>query len=450
MLVNLGHPAGRLLVERWYEAFMAIPDAVLAAMPDWSATGDDDQDLLQLVIRREPDIADAVLIADPDLLNSRHARFIRQHLRTDTRDLDRRIENIELEVGAAMADGPPRDAPALLDDRALHALRHQIHHAPPLVEAGPGTPGAAGIAAALGHWARRRPDAVPEHLRGLAEALDARDQDALFRLFAEFGRSPAALGQLGGPRQHERAAAEPGFARKRSLRTLDALLSLAEAVGVLDVESPDQGRWGFNAKLPPATLLAQVGAALGIDAGPPPAFGRHLGLEVGGRVLHLRMVEALHSAWRIRQWLALLGLDGVVEVGSGIGLRAGYAARLGLDRYHLLADASLSAVQACLLATDSAPGEVGPVADGDLPLAGLLFSEEALSELSADDAAALLRTARERGVRAVLSVDHEAVRPDGGRRAVRALVAAAGGFRPIHRGPHALRPGFVEEMFLAE
>ena len=378
--------------------------------------------------------------------------FVRQHLRSDTDNLERRIANIAAEVEAIGKAGPPGRRPAVQDDRALSVLRHPKGHDLPLVEASPGRINLDAAAEAVACWSEHPGSETLPHQQQLRSALDAADVPGVARMLAQFGRCPAAEGILGGPRQHRRAAEDPAFARLRALRTHDALTSLAEACGALRVENPDQGRWGFNVRLPSGELLDRIGQALAMDAGPPDAIGGYLGIEAGkGRVLHLRMVEAIYSAWRIRQVLTLLDLDVVMELGGGPGLRALYAHRLGVVRYATVEETVMGAVQTYLLAASGAGDAVrsspchrfGSRAD-------LLFAEETLPERSEKVALDRLRRARDAGVRAILSVNHEAHLPhDAPTPTMGALVSALGGFRLAQRTLHPVRPGFVEELFVA-
>src|SRR5215469_1397923 len=62
------------LVTRWYAAFMKITENDLLSKETWSG-GRNDQDLLQKVLRDNPDLMGDVYFEDPSLLNSRDGRF---------------------------------------------------------------------------------------------------------------------------------------------------------------------------------------------------------------------------------------------------------------------------------------------------------------------------------------------------------------------------------------
>jgi hypothetical protein len=451
VLMNLSRADGRLLVERWHKKFLQISDAQLRAAQDWLDVGND-EDLLRQVFHDDAALGTAAFFEGKDLINSRRARFIRQHLRSDTSNLDRRIANIAVEVEAIRKAGSRDQKPTTVDDRALSVLRHPNGRDLTLVEAPPGPINLDAAAKAFASWSEYPGLRTQPHHQELRSALASGNVPRVARILADFGRSPAAEGSLGGPRQHRRAAEDPAFARIRALRTHDALTSLAEACGALRIENPDQGLWGFNVRRSSGELLDRIGEVLAMDVGPPSGIGGYLGIEAGeGRVLHLRMLEAIYSAWRIRQFMTLLDLKWATEIGGATGLRALYANRLGVVRYSIVEDTILAAVQTYLLAASKAGAGVRSNACEQFgSRAGLLFIEETSFEPSEQIELGRLRRARDAGVRAILSVNHEAsISHDASGRTMGELVAALGGFRLAHRALHPVRPGYVEELFVA-
>ena len=100
-LFNLGHPLGRSIVMQWNERFAAVSDDRLAAAHDWIGN-DDDQDLIQSILRSDPQLCSAVFLQSTDLMNSSFATFIRQHLRGYSSSFEERMEAIRREVSAVL------------------------------------------------------------------------------------------------------------------------------------------------------------------------------------------------------------------------------------------------------------------------------------------------------------------------------------------------------------
>jgi SAM-dependent methyltransferase len=474
-LINFGHPQGRRLVERWRDAFLALPDEWLRQHASWPQDGNEDQDLIQRILKTDRDIADAVLVESQDFMNSRHARFIRQHLRAQTSDIDARVRSIAAEVYAIFqrdgaAPAALLDRPPVTTERESRLLQHPIGLEPQLLETGDAAPLPAFAERVIAAWhaVDERP-APPTPQADFAALLDRRDAPAVAAEMSRLGRVRVSQGFFGGLRQHRRAATDPAFGYRRALRTYDALVSLAEAVGVLRVENPELGPWGENVQIGAEPLLDRIAEALGVDLTPPAHIGGYLGIAAGGSVvLHLRIVEAIYAAWRLCQVAQLRGGARICHVGGGAGLTAYYARKLGLTD-QLIADTPLmNAVQAYVLGapvgrTDMALA--GEAADGVplriLPVSALstlapgsfdiLFNEDSLFEMEGDEAAAIVAEARRLAIPAILSFNQEATavgQPP--RLRVRERIARTGGYRLVQRQRHGLRAGFVEELFLAD
>ena len=445
-MVNCGHPLGRRLVEAWAAAFEAFSDDVLQQMPEWR--GADDQEMLHTILRERSDIAAAVRVESMDLLNSAHARFVRQRLRAQFATFDDRLQTIREEVDAVMRASGVAWRGGAVEPGGREAARtlHALPGEPWLAQAPAAQPDPARGARAI--TASR---AVPVALRDsfgeqFAERLALGDARWVASEIAALGRSEAGRGVLGGDRQHRRCRDDPAFARQRALRTQDSLLSLAELTGAVQLENPDLGPWGVTPRIGAAALFAGIESALGVDLAPPRSIGGYLGIEVGPDiVLHLRMIEAIYAAWRIGQVAALIGGRGVTEIGGGIGLTAWYARRFGHADYRLVPlSPAAAAVQAYVL--DEHPPASGAGGDGPTDL---LFCDDLLPSAAGPDLVEQLRAQQRRGVRAILSFGQEATgRPDAPAPRFADLAAQAGGWTRQWRGRHGLRPGYVEEVYL--
>jgi len=440
-LVNLGQPGGRRLVTAWAARLAQLSDARLKAMKEWGE--DNDQDMLHAVLREAPDLLDLVLVESTDVLNSAHAQFIRRSgAQFDT--LDARLAAIGEEVAAvARTWRLPDAAPVAAGSREAARLPRAPVEGAWLTEARPGEGGMLAAERAISAW--RAAAAPPDD--AWTCALQGEDVAGVARMLQRLGREPVARGLLGGDRQHERHAADPAFARERALRTHDALLSLAELTGAVPVENPNLGPWGRTRRIAPPALFAAIEATLDRELAPPRTIGAYLGLEVGrGLVLHLRMAEAIHLAWRAGQVAAMLGLRQVAELGGGIGLAAWYARALGLLSYRLVAPAAMQALQAGVLADQVPATAITGRIEGSLDM---LVAEDLATQAEAE-VAEHLADAAAHGARAILSMGHEASADPARPWTAAALIARAGGWRRVGRARHGLRPGYVEELFVRE
>ena len=465
--VNLGHEQGRALVRSWARRFAAHSDQILREASEWMGGGND-QDLLQDLLREEPAIAAAVLIEPMSFINGPHASFIRQHLRTLSPTWQARLEALTQAVAEIMRSGG-RPAPAAIarsdaDLRWAARLSHEQGRLPALVEAPVPEPRMDLAEAACAIWAVARGRSLPpaDHQRDFALALDRGDVAAVAADLAAFGKVAIAQGTLGGARQHERAGSRQ-FTERLARWTYDKLVSLAEAVGALALENPEAGRWGENALVDPAKLFEAIETALDADLTPPAHIGGYLGIGVGqGRIVHMRMLDAIHAAWRLRQIGETNAPDGsvrIAEIAGGPGLTAFYARRLGLASYHVYDEAVNRAVLAHMLGDSgfdaSSPGKPAPrLAILDLRDLGgakagsidLLFNADSLPGLDPAEAIAHLAEARRLGIRHLFSINQEASLP--GHVPVAELARLAGGYRLASRHRHWLREGYVEEHYI--
>ncbi|MBU3076980.1 hypothetical protein [Sphingomonas quercus] len=127
-LVNLGHPLGRDLVARWLALYQAKSDGWIAGTAQWPED-DNDQYMLFSLLRDHVELREAVHYESRDLINSDHARFIRQKLRAylpDQAERTRALKLITDEVlGGSTSEGPAAQLGPLVATATYRALLHR-------------------------------------------------------------------------------------------------------------------------------------------------------------------------------------------------------------------------------------------------------------------------------------------------------------------------------------
>jgi hypothetical protein len=163
---------------------------------------------------------------------------------------------------------------------------------------------------------------VDTHHSRLVEVLDRRDAPGLARLLASMFQEEFVSGIMGdsGIKHHR-----TGFgARLLSLRTLDSLVSLAEAIGAAPVETSGQGQAGLAFRHGLSSLLARVHEVVGFEIGFPDVGAPH-GLIVDGHLITPNTPEQIYAALRLDQAIrndlpsrSESALE-IVEIGGGYG-----------------------------------------------------------------------------------------------------------------------------------
>ena len=102
LFLNCRHPATPWLVRRWSEKFHEISDETLRWAKNFHDFTDD-QVMLHDVIREDAGFLHKIYYESPDLINSTHASFIRQILRSNASSFEERLQLIRIETDAIMS-----------------------------------------------------------------------------------------------------------------------------------------------------------------------------------------------------------------------------------------------------------------------------------------------------------------------------------------------------------
>lgn len=275
---------------------------------------------------------------------------------------------------------------------------------------------------------------------------------------------PISHGLGPGPMVRDVCRTEEGNAGIATL-CLDRLISLAEAMGLLTVENPDQGKWGENVYEPPDEVAAKIEQALGIPICPPPACS-YFGMPVNGKLLFAKSCEHIYSAWRL--WELGGGAAGsICEIGGGYGGVAYYMVRMGLQRYTIFDLPRINVLQGYYLVKTLPETAVSLYGEPEAGIRVLPYWESAkepagrftaaLNQDSFPEIAAVivldyLRDLRRSVAGPLLSINQESQAPstcpEHLQNLVPDLVRQAGGYHRTGRFPYWLRKGYVEEVYV--
>jgi len=254
--------------------------------------------------------------------------------------------------------------------------------------------------------------------------------------------------------------------RLTAVAYLDKLVCLAEAVGVLAVENPEQGDgWGQNIYVDPDELVESIEAAIGVPLLPPPGAITVEGLDTKRGALHYRHINALYAALLVRRAVPVYGA--ICEYGGGLGLVGLYSRALGLGDYtlfdlpianllagHFLMN-SLGGDAVRLYGEDSSPTAIKVLPywtclEAPANAYTLSLNQDSFPEIDEEMVrrylGEIVRTTR----RHFLSINQEATaRMTNERRqlALPRILREIPAFRLTHRAPCWVRSGYVEELY---
>jgi len=304
--------------------------------------------------------------------------------------------------------------------------------------------------------------------RRLAELLDRLDAPALALELASMFRKTFVLGMAPGSLiSHSESSLG---ARIWRLKTLDGLVSLAEALGVVPVEGPEQGYRGlaFEGGMP--DLVERIERSLGISIDFPDV-GAPYGLRIHERLVTIDSPDQIYSAVRLDQAVRLhldagaVEAPSIAEIGGGCGAtcywflrRHEAAARYViidlptvnvLQGYFLSRALGTSAVS--LFGEEPAQVVVTPnsaLSTVDAPY-DILVNKDSMPEMPEEAVREYLRWARSTCGGIFYSSNQEGKVAFLGQRQglVPEAILQTGGFCRLRRDQSWVRPGHVEEIY---
>jgi hypothetical protein len=302
--------------------------------------------------------------------------------------------------------------------------------------------------------------------RALIDALQRGEPSVLAELLSSMFRSDFVLGMAPGSMARER---RPGpLARLSWLMAMNKLVALAEAIGAVRVENPEQGRVGSALRAGLDDIVDGIEAQLGLSLDFP-GVGAAYGVVAAGRLITPESPDQLYGAARLRDVIDAYVPSSdeptrIVEIGGGYGGMAYWLLRMIEARYVIVDLPIVGVLQGYFLSQalghdavalyGESPAQVTIVPDHALASVqrpfDVLANKDSLPEIPVDAALGYLEWARVAGIGVFYSYNHEsAVVFDGAaQNVVSELVERVGGFARVRRDASWLRRGYVEEVFL--
>jgi len=307
--------------------------------------------------------------------------------------------------------------------------------------------------------------------KDFTSVLESGRADGLAAYLCAMDRMDATHGITAGHVMY-RELRQSGFARAKVARLIqDKLLALAEAIGAVPLENPEQGSWGGNETMQAGRLVEAIEKKLALALRPPVVAGGALALHAGDRRILDRDVMSLYAAWRARQILGNRSGTRVAEIGAGVGRAAYWYGRFDAKAEYWIFDLPhVNVLQAFYLA--KADPEAPLRLFGEKPLGArgvnvmphfeienarseafdLVLNQDSFPEINEAAVTRYLEWMRATGSRYFLSINHESrpAAPAGGRQLrVADVIGKVGGFTLVSRHAFPLRRGYAEELYEA-
>jgi hypothetical protein len=300
--------------------------------------------------------------------------------------------------------------------------------------------------------------------------LSRNDPEPLAAYLCNMCCHPATHGVLQGASVYNQLLSDESSRQEAAVLILDKLVCLAEALGCLSRENPEGGRFGTNLYADVEELISQIEHRLGIGIAHPAVLGGLFGLDTSRGILELRHFYAIHAVWRMRKILGNRDDISVCEIGSGIGITAHFAHRIGIGKYTIF-DLPYVAVMAGYYLIKSLPqAEVvlyGEKADQNKTAIGLYpywhfdkaedkcfdltLNQDSFPEIDADLVNSYLELMPHKTKGFFLSINQEGqgyFDASGKKQLfVPALLRDRKAYELVYRFPYWLREGYTEELY---
>lgn len=161
-----------------------------------------------------------------------------------------------------------------------------------------------------------------------SRVMETRDPKILAHYLCNMSRMDVTRGISQGDREFQHLKRSPLYRRRISLMAKDKLIALAEAVGAIAVENPEQGDFGVSVHLGISELARLISDQIGVEVIPPGIDGGLFKVGEGMIWFGERDCNAIYTAWLIHQ--TLRGREKrVCEIGGGTGRVAYWLNRMG-------------------------------------------------------------------------------------------------------------------------
>ena len=291
------------------------------------------------------------------------------------------------------------------------------------------------------------------HQAKFLSLLNDDDPVRLAQYLCNMNKEDATIGTVQGNYEYERILNYGAYRRFLALMTKDKLTSLAEALGALPIENPEQGYYGKNIHEDSEVLFKKICSSIGYNITPAPIDGGLLKIRAGEALINERDCNAIYTAHTIKSAAR------ICEIGGGAGRVCLWSKKFGVKEYTILDLPHINVVQGFYL-LKSLSGEVSLFGEADKEIRirpchflpegkfDLILNQDSFPEIGKETVMKYLHWIKYHCVE-FLSINHESKPPYTGGRHINVyeLTEEVGNLKRIDRKPYWLRKGYVMERY---
>ena len=314
---------------------------------------------------------------------------------------------------------------------------------------------------------------IKDNYGKLLNAIESNDPEKVATIFSSFFKEKFSMGLTSGDLYEH--AKNPVGAKIWSLKYHDNIVALAEYLGVVRNDSPEQGKIAYELKDGVDTIVKKTEEALGVTIGFPDV-GAPYGVKINGSLITMEHPENIFVALRVQEAIkthlphrAGKNLN-FLEIVGGLGETAFFILKqrkVSVENYISIDLPVINIFQGYFLSkvfgaskvrlfgenkTEDTvfsvfpPQAIGSLKDIDFDV---LINQNSLPEIPEDSILEYLNFARKHLSGIFVSYNHEAYAPVGGvpQNLPPEIISRAGGFKRLSRTKSWLRSAYVEEIY---
>ena len=295
---------------------------------------------------------------------------------------------------------------------------------------------------------------ISENQAKFISVLNSKDPVQLANYLCNMNREDATIGTVQGNGVYDRLVRDSSYRKYIALAAKDKLVSLAEAIGVLNIENPEQGTYGENIHQDSEKLFEDICSFVGHDLTPPDIDSGLLKIKVGKALLSERDINAIYTAYMIKS------SKKVCEIGGGGGRACLWSKKFGVSEYTILDLPHINVVQGFYL-LKSISDAVSLFGESDKEIRimpahvlpnekfDLILNQDSFPEIDKNTVIEYLNWIKDHA-NEFLSINFEskAPFPKGGQHLnVSELIRELGIFKRIERNQYWVRKGYIMERY---